>query len=63
MDFLERLKTEKEELALKIEKLTNFIASDKFNELNLMQKNLLQLQAGAMETYHDCLLFRINDLN
>jgi hypothetical protein len=61
--FIERLHEEKIQLDEKINKLTLFTNSDKFNEVTDIQKSLLTIQLNAMETYSACLHERIADLN
>ena len=61
-NFKDRLIKEKEDLEEKLEKLNDFNASEKSNEIDLFQKSLLVIQAGAMYTYLECLkerLFRL----
>lgn len=58
-DFRTRLETEKAELSEKLEKLRDFIASEKFQEIDAVQMTLLNIQVKAMETYSQCLLERI----
>jgi hypothetical protein len=50
-DFRVRLSQEYEELALKVEKLRNFLFSDAFNELSCIDKELLKAQLSYMEGY------------
>jgi len=59
MDFLERLKEEKAELAIKQESLRGFISSEAFKKIDSVQMTLLNIQIKAMETYSQCLLERI----
>lgn len=57
--FKERLIEEKAQLSEKLEKLRDFIASEKFQEIDSVQMTLLNIQVKAMETYSQCLLERI----
>lgn len=57
--FKERLEIEKQELDEKIGKLKSFMESDKFNEVNQLQRSLLQIQAHSMLTYSQILFERI----
>jgi len=57
--FQERLIIEKNELNEKYEKLTQFINSKLFQEIESVQQSLLQVQASAMFTYAKCLSERI----
>lgn len=57
--FKERLIDEKQELDLKIEKLTQFIGSENFKKIDGVQMTLLNIQLKSMETYSQCLLERI----
>ena len=56
---LERMYNERAELVLKIEKLSNFIASEMYSELPDFQKSLLIIQKKSMETYAECLQQRL----
>lgn len=58
-DFLERLKTEKNELQEKLIKLESFIVSAKFDDLAPVQQSLLKIQLYSMSTYSNCLNERI----
>jgi len=58
-DFRQRLEIEKAELSEKLEKLRDFISSEKFQEIDTVQMTLLNIQVKAMETYSQCLLERI----
>lgn len=57
--FMERLINEREELDAKMNKLDDFIGSDKFKAIDQVQQSLLKLQSSAMETYYRCLDERI----
>lgn len=61
--FLDRLINEKNDLQIKFNKLNSFMLSDKFNELDINNQSLLNIQVSAMETYLKCLLERINIIN
>ena len=60
--FLERLNTEATELEDKLNKLDSFLDSEKSNDIDDVQKALLQVQATAMNTYLQCLKERIGRL-
>lgn len=62
-NFLDRLKTEYEELLVKVEKLDDFLHSPKFEELSVLQQGLLVAQMAAMTGYLSILALRINDLD
>ena len=51
MDFKTRLLDETRELAIKLNKLNEFMASDKFIELDRENKDLLYEQQRTMSTY------------
>ena len=58
-DFKSRLVSEQAELDEKLTKLNDFNQSDKVNDIDPVQKDLLLVQAGAMYTYNECLKARI----
>jgi len=58
-DFKTRLVEEQAELSEKLTKLNEFNQSDKVNEIDQVQKDLLLIQAGAMYAYLECLNARI----
>lgn len=58
-DFKTRLVSEQAELEEKLTKLNDFNQSDKVNDIDPVQKDLLLVQAGAMYTYNECLKARI----
>lgn len=58
-DWKERVKTERDELELKIKNLHTFINSDKFQEVEKTQKDLLRLQHQTMIIYYNCLVARL----
>ena len=58
-DFKTRLVSEQSELEEKLTKLNDFNQSDKVNDIDPVQKDLLLVQAGAMYTYNECLKARI----
>lgn len=57
--FKDRLMIEHDELEEKLNKLNDFNASEKANEIDPIQKSLLRIQAGAMYTYLECLKERL----
>jgi len=61
-DFKSRLVEEQKQLEEKLNKLNDFNQSEKFNDIDPMQKSLLIIQAGAMYTYNECLIARIERL-
>ena len=58
-NFKTRLVSEQAELEEKLTKLNDFNQSDKVNDIDPVQKDLLLVQAGAMYTYNECLKARI----
>lgn len=58
-DFKDRLLTEKSELDEKIEKLSTFVNSEKIDTIDPKQKQLLNQQLPAMQSYSDILAQRI----
>lgn len=61
-DFKTRLVEEMQQLVEKLEKLKNFIESDKFKMLSPVNQSLLKIQCAAMTTYLECLSTRIDIL-
>lgn len=61
-DFKERLIEEQSQLEEKLNKLNAFNESEKANEIDPVQKDLLIVQAGAMYTYNEVLKIRIERL-
>ena len=57
--FVERMQIEYNELTERLTKLRVFVKSDKFAELPAIQRDLLQQQENAMETYGRVLSQRI----
>ena len=74
-NFLDRLKTEYEELVkkkipentkelrVKMEKLDDFLSSDKISDLSDIQHGLLISQLAVMTAYLSILATRVNDLD
>ena len=58
-DFKTRLVEEQAQLEEKLNKLNDFNQSEKVNEIDPVQKDLLLVQAGAMYAYNECLKARI----
>jgi hypothetical protein len=58
-DFKDRLVEEQAQLEEKLNKLNDFNESEKVNDIDPVQKDLLLIQAGAMYTYNECLKVRI----
>lgn len=61
-DFKSRLIEEQAQLEEKLNKLNDFNQSEKVNEIDPVQKDLLLVQAGAMYTYNEVLKVRIAQL-
>jgi len=61
-DFKVRLIKEITELRVKLDKITDFINSDKFDKLDYSQSTLLNIQADAMSMYLKCLTARFKTL-
>lgn len=62
-DFKKRLEKECDELTEKVEKLQIFLTSEKVNEINPIQHDLLIIQLAAMTSYMACLGMRLNNLD
>lgn len=62
-DYFERLCKEKDELDEKLTKLSSFLNSDKFKNVNSEQQNLLKLQSKAMDMYSSILGLRIVEIS
>ena len=58
-DFKTRLVEEQAQLEEKLEKLNAFNDSEKANEIDPIQRDLLLVQAGAMYSYNEVLKVRI----
>lgn len=58
-NFKDRLVIEQSELEDKLNKLNDFNAGEKADEIDPVQKDLLLIQAGAMYTYNECLKARL----
>ena len=61
-DFKSRLIEEQKQLEEKLNKLNDFNQSDKVNDIDPVQKDLLLVQAGAMYAYNEVLKARIAQL-
>lgn len=61
-DFRTRLVDEQVQLEEKLDKLDNFLMSNKVSEVDDVQKALLHVQATAMNAYLQCLKERIERL-
>lgn len=61
-DFIQRVIEEKKELTDKINKLVDFMHSDKFSSLEAVDQGLLMVQLEAMHSYHRTLGRRIERL-
>jgi hypothetical protein len=60
--FKQRIIDEKCGLTLRIEKLDDFLKSNKAEEIPMSAQRLLRIQYRAMKTYLQCLDERLNDL-
>lgn len=58
-DWQQRVIMEKNDLAIKLDKLMLFIQSDNHNKLDTLNKNLLSMQASIMSKYINVLEQRI----
>jgi hypothetical protein len=59
-----RLRTEKEDLEDKLNKLLEFMTDNPmYGKLGDTQQKLLNVQYYAMNTYHKCLELRLDDIN
>ena len=61
-DFRTILMEEESSLKTKLENLYDFIESERFDELDEVQKSLMRVQLEAMRTYWRCLITRVNAL-
>lgn len=61
-DFISRLQEGQSEVQTKIDKLTEFTLSVAFAKINETQKVLLRIQLTAMQTYNQCLVERLHNL-
>ena len=61
-DVKNRVIEERDQLLEKLDKLDSFIESDKFQEIDDVQRALLQVQATSMNCYLQCLNERITRL-
>ncbi len=61
-NFKERLVEEQAQLEEKLMKLDAFRMSEKFEEIDDVQKALLNVQSAAMNTYNQCLKERLERL-
>ncbi|MGV8961872.1 MAG: crAss001_48 related protein [Candidatus Saccharimonadaceae bacterium] len=61
-DFKLRLLEERLQLEEKLDKLDNFLMSEKVESIDDVQHALLSVQATAMNTYLRCLLERLERL-
>jgi hypothetical protein len=57
--FIERLESEQTELTEKMNKLNEFLKSEKIKDIDPVQVTLLNIQIQAMTTYSQCLLERL----
>ncbi len=61
--FIERLLNEETELNDKKSKLSIFIESEAFKNIDKEQQTLLKIQVQAMSTYSECLNQRLIQIN
>lgn len=59
----QRVIEEKEELDIKIEKLTSFFETKLFHEIDILEQNRLKTQLHHMGEYSKILSDRINNFN
>ena len=60
--FEERLEAECAQLDIRLEGLTKFINSEKFNSVSPTQRSLLKIQAQVMNLYLEIISARVIDL-
>lgn len=58
-DHPHRVTLERDELRARLNRLSDFMRSPKFDTLNVQEQARLTVQASAMRTYHACLCERI----
>lgn len=61
-EYLVKIENEHAELHNKLNKLKRFIDEGEIRNLNDTQQYLLFVQKHAMETYLECLKYRIDDI-
>lgn len=61
--FIDRLAKEGTDLSKKVEKLSDFLDSDKFKELDKNQQMLLTIQLGSMSAYLTAITMRLHLLS
>ncbi len=59
---IEELKTERDELRTRFNKLTDFIDTKSYSQLSSRQQNLIQTQWYEMDKYIEALSLRISDM-
>lgn len=59
-DFRARMIEEYTELQMRLEKLKEFIMTDKFDALPEIERKDLKVQLGHMQGYHDVLSHRVS---
>lgn len=59
-DFVKRIKEEREELRIRLNKLSTFMFSDKWDSLTLNEKLWLEEQRSAMFAYFNVLTKRLD---
>lgn len=59
-DFKSRMFDEFSELQMRLEKLKEFILTDKFDALPEIERKDLKAQLGHMQSYHDVLSHRVS---
>lgn len=58
-DFIDRMKKEQDDLDIKISKIELFKTLSKYQELSIIEKDLLDIQEAYMKKYNDILSKRI----
>lgn len=58
-DFIDRMKKEQDDLDIKISKIELFKTSSTYQELSIIEKDLLDIQEAYMKKYNDILSKRI----
>ena len=57
--LIKKLHAERDEIINRIDKLGEFIETDKYLNLPIIQQSLLNVQLNAMRTYQECLWQRL----
>lgn len=59
LPFQQRVVEEKADLDMRLSKLTQFIGTDKYQSLPIIERHLLIAQQSAMKSYSECLELRL----